>query len=58
MRVVMNNELTPGDIKKMEDEIEYRVLCSKEVQESERKPYKISSEDDKDSHDYIRRFGR
>ena len=21
----MNNELTPGDIKKMEDEIEYRV---------------------------------
>ena len=25
VRVVMNNELTPGDIKKMEDEIEYRV---------------------------------
>ena len=83
MRVVMNNELTPGDIKKMEDEIEYRVhevrkKALEDVKEaraqgdlSENFEYyaakkfknqnesrKISSEDDKDSHDYIRRFGR
>ena len=67
VRVVMNNELTPGDIKKMEDEIEYRVhevrkKALEDVKEARAQgdlsEYKISSEDDKDSHDYIRRFGR
>ena len=35
VRVVMNNELTPGDIKKMEDEIEYRVheVRKKEIED-------------------------
>ena len=57
VRVVMNNELTPGDIKKMEDEIEYRVHEVRKKALEDVKEARAQG-DLSENFEYIRRFGR